>query len=188
MSLHKILSVPLYVAKTELDNEKVFKLLEQELWCPYHKRTSQTVPDLHTNPDFNFLLDCIAENYNAYMQSINQPIHNFNFVHMWANHFDDAGIHYHTHQNSFISGVYYVKQPEIPTPTVYSSSWVESFMLHNKIIIDEYVEVEEGDLVLFPSFVPHYSEPAKDRITISFNILPTELGTMKNLNYARIFK
>lgn len=187
MSIHKILSVPLYVTKPEIDNEKVLKLLEQELWCPYHKRTSQTVPDLQANPDFNFLTECIADNYNAYMQSIDQPIHDFRIVQMWANHFDDAGIHYHTHQNSYVSGVYYAQQPEEPVPTIFSSSWNESIMMKNKIIIDEYVDVEVGDLVMFPSFVPHYSRPAKDRITISFNIMPIEVGSIKNLNYARLF-
>ena len=86
----------------------------------------------------------------------------------------------HTHPNSYLSAAYYVKAPNncgkfiIENP--HSISRHSYPLLEKKTNFNIKVaklEIEEGDLLLFPAYLPHgveENESDEDRIVISFNI------------------
>lgn len=188
MSIQNALSVPIYFGSTQLCNKKLKNSLEKELFRPYYEGLTHSLPYLHENPDFQDLVLEIEKHYNLYMQELEQPLHSFKIVSMWANLFQGGGSIHHFHSNSYISGVYVVKQSEKPAATIFTSMHTEMLRLEEKLIPDCKAEIAEGSLIMFPSFVHHLVEPCTDRITISWNILPTELGGKYSLNNATLFE
>ena len=100
---------------------------------------------------------------------------------MWAiiNKKDDFNI-IHTHPNSYLSAAYYVKAPkdcgQFTIENPHSISRHSYPALERKTDFNlkvEKIEIEEGDLLLFPAYLPHGVQENKsndDRIVISFNI------------------
>ena len=92
----------------------------------------------------------------------------------------------HAHYGSLISGVYYTQfDSKVDFPTTFTSpafNEVEAWELHrqNKFTMSDsfpnFMEVEEGDVVLFPSYLLHYVPASKlnatkERVTFVFNYL-----------------
>tara|TARA_Y100000289_G_scaffold28501_1_gene28135 strand:+ start:377 stop:967 length:591 start_codon:yes stop_codon:yes gene_type:complete len=89
----------------------------------------------------------------------------------------------HSHMKSVLSGVYYVKVPKNSGGLVFDCPQSELMMSYLSYWHIDYnpnqytsktwtVLPEEGDLVIFPSWLSHYTEPnmsTDDRISISFN-------------------
>ena len=86
----------------------------------------------------------------------------------------------HTHPNSFLSAAYYVKAPKNC-----GKFQVESLNIAKRHLSPEVsnknefnaqvagLEVNEGDLLIFPGYLPHKvakNESDQDRIVISFNV------------------
>ena len=108
------------------------------------------------------------------------------------------GHHQHTHSNSLISGVFYVKTNDIDS-IVFTNDYLSFQTI--KIIVKKYNEfnaniwrypVKEGKLLLFPSNLPHHVESPignKDRISLSFNVFPFGiLGSREQLSELRILE
>tara|TARA_B100000989_G_C19413998_1_gene415607 strand:+ start:99 stop:719 length:621 start_codon:yes stop_codon:yes gene_type:complete len=86
----------------------------------------------------------------------------------------------HTHPNSYLSAAYYVKAPEKAGKFVIEHPL--SVAKHSYPAIEKKTEfnvkgaalnIEEGDLLLFPAYLPHKVNENKsdeDRIVISFNV------------------
>ena len=86
----------------------------------------------------------------------------------------------HTHPNSNLSAAYYVKAPEncgnfkVGNPHAISRDKYplrETPTEFNRLVAE--LKVEEGDLLIFPSYLPHSVLPNqsdKDRVVVSFNI------------------
>ena len=124
---------------------------------------------------------------------------NYRITQSWINICSpNASHHQHTHPNSFISGVFYIK--------VNSGSdkitFINEFMQKKEIKIEKGVEfnsfnasewshyVRRGELILFPSYLTHYVPPVEgesDRISLSFNVFPYGiLGSEENLTHLRL--
>ena len=124
---------------------------------------------------------------------------NYRITQSWINICSpNASHHQHTHPNSFISGVFYIK--------VNSGSdkitFINEFMQKKEIKIEKGVEfnsfnasewshyVRKGELILFPSNLTHYVPPVEgesDRISLSFNVFPYGiLGSEESLNQLRL--
>lgn len=100
---------------------------------------------------------------------------------MWAiiNKKNDFNI-IHTHPNSYLSAAYYVKAPKdcgqftIENPHSISRHSYPALERKTEFNLKvERIEIEEGDLLLFPAYLPHGVQENKsneDRIVISFNI------------------
>jgi len=87
----------------------------------------------------------------------------------------------HIHSNNLISGVFYIKAPKNCGDIVFHDpNWVAKSMCSNG---ESTFPVKggtkapwtpvAGDLLLFPSWLPHYTEPNEsdeDRIIVSFNL------------------
>ena len=96
----------------------------------------------------------------------------------------------HNHPGSYLSAAYYVKAPEncgrfiIENPNMakkYAHPEIEN---KNELNIEiDGLDIEEGDLIIFPSYLPHKvgkNQSGKERIVISFNV---DIITYKNANY-----
>ena len=86
----------------------------------------------------------------------------------------------HTHPNAYLSAAYYVKAPEkagrfvIENPlSVARHSYPAHATKTEYNIKAAALDIEEGDLLLFPAYLPHKVNENKsdeDRIVISFNV------------------
>ena len=100
---------------------------------------------------------------------------------MWAiiNKNGDFNI-LHTHPNCYLSAAYYVKAPEkcgkfqIENPNIAKRNFYPEIKRKNELNLNVAgIEIEEGDLLIFPGYLPHKvstNESNEDRIVISFNV------------------
>tara|TARA_B100002019_G_scaffold67233_2_gene57778 strand:+ start:4902 stop:5495 length:594 start_codon:yes stop_codon:yes gene_type:complete len=169
----------LVVCGIDADHSKVIQDIESVLNERDGFYLSKT--NLHTNKIFEDLstkfIDAVQFCFDDFFQYKNITP---KITSMWATGCEDQqNIHRHNHPNSFISGAYYPQDidyapirffnptpktivPDIRSPNFYN---VEDFI----------VRPQQGDLLLFPSYVQH--ETAKNllntmRYTISFNVFP----------------
>lgn len=118
---------------------------------------------------------------------------------MWGNIMKGNGrISEHYHSNSLVSGVFYVDIDESYSGSTVFSEPLNGIQRMISIPIDHStkyntekfkINVKKQMLVLFPSYLNHYSEHNVDkneRITISFNILPKNLGKFADLNFVNL--
>lgn len=177
MNMHGLFPTPVAYFKTfVLNEEKDFILnLEQR---PNIGNTTSKDSFLLRAPEMQRIAAEINKSLNEYMRAVFAPKFDVSpyITQSWAN-FTRPGQHHHkhAHPNSFISGCLYVsasadriyffrdgyRQIKVPTDdfNVYNSeSW--------------WLEVNEGDIVLFPSSLTHMVETLGDkdtRISIAFN-------------------
>jgi uncharacterized protein (TIGR02466 family) len=88
----------------------------------------------------------------------------------------------HIHDNSFISGAYYVKAKRGHGNLNFYKSYYQDYIISSQAAVDKYTpisasaitfEPSSGKLIMFPGFLPHgveRNELDEDRISISFNI------------------
>jgi len=106
---------------------------------------------------------------------------NIRISEMWAiiNKNDDFNV-LHTHPNCYLSSSYYVKAKkncgkfEIENPNIAKRYSFPEIAVINELNLEvASIDVTEGDLLLFPSYLPHKvsrNESGEDRIVISFNV------------------
>ena len=106
---------------------------------------------------------------------------NIRIKEMWAiiNKTGDFNV-IHTHPNSYLSAAYYVKAPEkcgrfqIENPNIAKKNYYPEIKTKNELNLQVAgIEIEEGDLLIFPGYLPHKvraNESNEDRIVISFNV------------------
>ena len=106
---------------------------------------------------------------------------NIQIKEMWAiiNKKDDFNV-IHTHPNAYLSAAYYVKAPkecgnfQIENLNIARRHYYP--IIANKNEFNSQVvgiEVKEGDLLIFPGYLPHKvakNKSSEDRIVISFNV------------------
>ena len=106
---------------------------------------------------------------------------NIRIKEMWAiiNKKDDFNV-VHTHPNSYLSAAYYVKAPkncgrfQVENLNIAKRHSYPEIANRNEFNMQVGgLEVDEGDLLIFPGYLPHKvakNESDDDRIVISFNI------------------
>tara|TARA_B100000401_G_scaffold351567_1_gene249189 strand:+ start:126 stop:731 length:606 start_codon:yes stop_codon:yes gene_type:complete len=106
---------------------------------------------------------------------------NIRISEMWAiiNKKDDFNV-IHTHPNCYLSAAYYVKAGkdcgkfEVEHPNNAKKYSFPEIEKRNELNLEvASIEIEEGDLLLFPSYLPHkvsQNNSNDDRIVISFNV------------------
>lgn len=97
--------------------------------------------------------------------------------------------HPHYHTNSFISGTYYVSLKENSSPLKFNYHDISPYTQRQSLILekekitkynsDVIIDVKEGDLLLWSSHLTHgfSNNNSDERISISFNIMPTYMKT-----------
>lgn len=133
------------------------------------------------NPDVGKYMDLITgevypalDRMFAAMPTLNQP-RTSTVSHIWYNRYEAGNtqeVHSHakgTRTMPSVSGVYILELNE-PNPLVFFSQAAAANPLVAEAIRME--DATEGDIILFPSALPHYVLPCKARrTTIAFNIV-----------------
>jgi uncharacterized protein (TIGR02466 family) len=166
---------------------EVISLLEKQQPIQRHgnwdeMKIKTTDGTLHLLPEFKFLIDWFKECLMEYKNYYELDCDSLDIAVCWGNKSSpglNAAHHIHTHTLSYLSAVYYVTDG---SPTVFFDPTYSKGVEQNEIIWKANKEIEQevhpgpGNLILFPSWLPHCSRPHTEkysRYTISFNALPT---------------
>jgi uncharacterized protein (TIGR02466 family) len=177
-------------------NKQLIEELEKLELTPGPHQPFQTIDNhLENNPAFSEFNKWISLCLEDYRRTFRYHCDEFKIILSWANKSDQNGAHrMHVHPNSFISGIYYVS--ENPSPTFFEDP---RYQIRSGWLVATEHEVnnnvwpcpsETGTLVLFPSWLPHYTDaqPFEGwRWTISFNAIPvgaTNKGSLTEMNLA----
>lgn len=149
-------------------------------WTEMKVRTTDGI--LHMLPEFDFLMNWFRKCLEEYKEHYLLDCEKLDIACCWGNKStpgDNAAHHEHTHNLSFVSAVYYITggSPTVFFDPKYASGGepVEVCWKRGREITHK-ITPEPGSLILFPSWLPHCSEPHtgdEPRYTISFNSLPT---------------
>jgi uncharacterized protein (TIGR02466 family) len=182
--------------KFQTMNTQLIAELEKLELTPGPHQPFQTIDNhLENNPAFSEFNNWVRLCLEDYRRTFRYHCDEFKIILSWANKSDQNGAHrMHVHPNSFISGIYYVS--ENPSPTFFEDP---RYQIRSGWLVATEHEVnnnvwpcpsETGNLVLFPSWLPHYTDaqPFEGwRWTISFNAIPagaTNKGSLTEMNLA----
>lgn len=155
----------------------------------------QSSQDLHRHPEFQELVSNIRGAVRNVLDYLKVVDCEFEFTGGWANMGPPGAAHkFHSHANNFLSCVYYVSVDKGANTILFHDP-----RFQNQIIIPMFtettvensetvsVDVEDGKLVLFPSWLPHSVPPNESgdvRISLSFNIMFSQFAeTMSQPNW-----
>lgn len=149
-------------------------------------------------PSLKKLKNEILLNIDSYINNVICPIKKIDFyiTQSWINYSRKTEYHHeHSHPNSFISGVFYIKANKENDEIVFTNEKNKIWDLpakHHNIFNSYYwrIPVEDGLLVLFPSDLKHSVSIKKQnnlRISLAFNVfIKGELGDKKSLTYVKL--
>lgn len=137
----------------------------------------------------------IDQSLNDYFKILYDPVSDcsLKITQSWANYSEDGlGHHIHTHQNSIVSGVFYVQTSDSDKIKFY-----KPFLAHRELQINPkqfnpitsstwWLPAKQCSLVLFPSTLQHSVDPnsrKETRISLSFNsFFSGVIGSAQGLN------
>ncbi len=143
-------------------------------------------------PLFNWFSDCLGELKNDLLMECDR----IKITQAWSNKTSPGqSHHWHSHPNSFVSGVFYLTTSQAGTRFAIGDIWSPkknfsgNLDLNTRSDVAPITHVEPavaGTLVLFPSVVDHCVAPdpdeKDDRFTMSFNTFPEGvIGTYSTL-------
>jgi uncharacterized protein (TIGR02466 family) len=152
-------------------------------WISSVYTTLHTNDKLHLNPEIKDLADIVMDEAKEFgsVLGLNLDLFKLEFKDFWMNIYGwKDGQEAHLHNNSVISGSYYLKAPAGSSGLVFHSPTMDTMYMPTfkdaNIYNTDYDElsVEEGVLVLFPSGLKYSVRPSKinkERISLSFNII-----------------
>lgn len=153
---------------------------------------------IHTREEFSQFADTIFECAKKVLDWNQTEYKDFYIAEMWANQSGPGYRHpIHTHANSLLSGIAYLKLPEGSSPTLFYDPrpgfrqlepMYKDYGPHNSGVCG--MAVEPGEVIFFPSALPHgvelgFWDPELDedgnctnwRTTINFTIMiKSEIG------------
>eukprot|EP00300_Choanocystis_sp_HF-7_P042499 c9248_g1_i1.p1 GENE.c9248_g1_i1~~c9248_g1_i1.p1 ORF type:complete len:328 (+),score=57.79 c9248_g1_i1:54-986(+) len=164
-------------------------------------RFGSAFPELHALPEFQILRNQVREHMKRFLQRYARPSilpQDQPHLYCWFSVHRGPSLHTtHIHDDSIVSGVYYVQTPTKAAPLAFSdprgwpaiSDFSDSlpfppFVLHHNHV------PSAGQLILFPSWLPHgvrkgnasdYQDKADDddgsyRISLAFNMVGDWFG------------
>jgi ectoine hydroxylase-related dioxygenase (phytanoyl-CoA dioxygenase family) len=84
----------------------------------------------------------------------------------------------HVHSQGWISSCYYVRVPQVSADTTLQAGWLKlgetDLQLAHRERIGRMVQLREGMLVLFPSYIFHGTtafDTDEERITVAFDVV-----------------
>lgn len=148
---------------------------------------------LEKDENFSKLKEALEQAAKKYCEVLGEPCPSLEITQMWANCYDKgARIHQHPHPNSLISGVLYWDDE---SSTTFVNPNIPQLKLNYENNADNPFSAEHftasgarGRVLLFPSWLNHLGQPseAEQRITLSFNTFPRELGNYDRLDYWKV--
>ena len=197
-----IFPTPIYIAQreigldnsglTETEDKEIEEIIENGMMA-----TNDTHPELRSMSEdkyiFNDKLQDIKEFCEDHIDNYVKEVHNprkdleFYITQSWLNYTKLGGSHgMHNHQNSFISGVFYLSAPEGNGISFYDPNMrikrilkIDSSLENPSQWQGEKITVplETNQLVLFPSWLGHAVDPNPEqtttRLSLAFNVFFT---------------
>ena len=194
-----IFPTPIYIAQreigldnsglTETEDKEIEEIIENGMMA-----TNDTHPELRSMSEdkyiFNDKLQDIKEFCEDHIDNYVKEVHNprkdleFYITQSWLNYTKLGGSHgMHTHQNSWISGVFYLSAPEGNGISFYDPNMrikrilkIDSSLENPSQWSGEKINVplETNKLVLFPSWLGHAVDPNPEqtttRLSLAFNV------------------
>ena len=180
------LSIPIVRYKTEIDVTHILSYAETTGYNVGDFSQSRNI-HLQDLPRFKTVFAQIQRHIDDYHMLFQYQCDRIEVSIAWLNHTTAEQSHHpHTHPNSLISGVLYLTDT---TPTYFDSPAVAA---RNGILVQSLMELNyasdaiAGDLILFPSWLEHYTLPGAERRTLSFNTMPRGIvnqNTLIEANY-----
>jgi uncharacterized protein (TIGR02466 family) len=176
-------------------NLEIIKTLETLEFTPPPSQPYQTIDNhLYNHPALKQFYEWVNMCLEDYRRSFKYSCQSFKIILSWANKANSNGAHrMHVHPNSFLSAIYYISEKSSPTYFEDPRYQVRSGWLvgspHEMNDSTWCCPSETGSLVIFPSWLPHFTETdpllADWRYSISMNIIPvgpTNMGSLLELN------
>lgn len=141
-------------------------------------KTSYNKFDMAYAEEFKPLIDSIKTHIHNFCMQLSSSPSTIECDHAWINSsVRDQYQEQHTHPNSHISAIYYLKTPEGSADTIFKNPYEKHSRLPRQqmdVVSRQDVSylAEEGKLLLFESHVPHLTERHKsdeERLTFSAN-------------------
>ena len=186
MYIESLFSTPVWIDHLNLDNEKltkqVYKLQsEHESANVSNVGGWQSPVDLDDTEFVREVIEHVPMREDKPFKSEDFSIHNWININKKGNYNNR-----HTHLDSriFLCGVYYIKAPKNCGRI---RLWDPRGVLHNSMTDNRYfndgheynyINVEEGMIIYFPSWLEHDVEPSKsneDRISVAFNLFVNKM-------------
>lgn len=142
----------------------------------------QTEQRLHERPDFAELTGYFRTAAAGALESQKVIYESFQITGCWANIATRGGWHKaHSHPNNFLSGVYYVQAPQGAARITFSDPRTQRQVFFPRVSeLNETnagevtLELEEGTIVVFPSWLVHsvgLNTDERERVSIAFNVM-----------------
>lgn len=182
--MKSLLLFPTTIGKFELGRELTDEEMSFVNFQPTYKNTGNTTSNNRAVLKENVLTEIeqfIQKSVAEYVQTTYVPRDDINLqiTQSWLNYCKPGEYHHkHAHPNSLVSGVFYVKADKQNDKIMFYQDGYQQL----QIIPSEWnvfnsrswwIEVNTGDLLLFPSHLTHSVEPVQnERISLSFNTFP----------------
>lgn len=123
--------------------------------------TDYVVSDMLTREYSNIVDPIVAEHIHYFSKHFNYD--GVNVSSLWFQHYPTSGFHpWHVHPRSHFTNIYYIHLPNKSAITNIKSPIDGSLIT---------IDIQEGDILTFPAFLPHESPVSLDeKIIISFNV------------------
>tara|TARA_B110000467_G_scaffold52453_1_gene48019 strand:- start:169 stop:792 length:624 start_codon:yes stop_codon:yes gene_type:complete len=178
MDLIGAFPIPIQIYRYEYSIEKELKYIENLEWRGNASNSTSMDGYLNEHESLNSVTSFFKECLNDYCDTILNSDQRLVITQQWANRNPKGSEHpIHTHPNSIISGVFYLRQNPTLPPIYFFNDNMDTFGLHprehNCYTSGSFdVICESGELIMFPSSLRH-SVPVntgeEDRISLAFN-------------------
>lgn len=172
-------TIPFFRVKIDLDFSKLYALLK-EMNTQEHELVVGGVSSYINDQDMLATIPNLktALEYQANLYAREIGIGKIRITNSWHNVYSKGHkvIHHH-HHGSVISGAYYAKAGDNSSPIIFENPFYkfrgaeESVEYTSYSCAENKFDIEDGMLILFPSWITHYTLPneSDERIVISFN-------------------
>ena len=190
-----VFPTPVQIYKHEDSIEKELKYIENIEWIPQKANANFKSKDSYLTKHeslkniTSFFKECIDDYCNTIINSNQRLV----ITQCWGNKNPKGSNHHeHTHPNSIISGVFYLRQDSKLPPIQFSKNNQHGMKLNprsynNNNAATFLLPCIAGELILFPSSLRHsvpINQSDKERISLSFNTFSTDiLGSKENLTH-----
>jgi len=187
-SVYPLFSKLIYVKETNIDTSKILKVVKKKNWViagekdsVSHHADKSTDLNVLDKPDLKFAKDHIYKYINEYNKTIMKYKNDLVLTRSWFTRTEtDKTSDYHSHNNSFISAVLYLKPPKDGAKIGFVDYSIKRF-------VPDVIELNmwnssaysfqptDGMLIIFPSDVfhkvlPHTSK--QTRYSLAINYMP----------------
>ena len=164
---------------------KEWKCINSFEKMPNQGNKSTVCQDVLSAKELKGLRSIIDTHVNEFFNDVYRPKREvkLTITQSWINFTLKDGYHHtHAHQNSFLSGVLYLKASRECDRIYFYKDGVEQLKVYPKEFntynsVSWWHETGTGDIILFPSTVTHGVPPveSEERISLSFNTFPVGL-------------